>query len=148
MHISEKGLALIKEFEGLELKAYVCPAGVLTIGYGHTGPDVIPEMEITQANADDLLKGDLLIFEKEVSKLLEGLNVSQGQFDACVCLAYNIGLGNFKNSTLLRFIAKGEHASAAKEFERWNKARDAAGNLRPLEGLTRRRKAERQLFEG
>ena len=61
MHISEKGLALIKEFEGLELKAYKCPAGVLTIGYGHTGPDVIPEMEITQANADDLLKGDLLI---------------------------------------------------------------------------------------
>ncbi len=82
MHISEKGLALIKEFEGLELKAYVCPAGVLTIGYGHTGPDVIPEMEITQANADDLLKGDLLIFEKEVSKLLVKTWIAKGLEEA------------------------------------------------------------------
>ncbi len=146
--VSQEGLDLIKSFEGLKLHSYICPAGVLTVGYGHTGPDVTPEMEITQQVADELLKQDVDLFAKQVNKLVKGLDITQGMFDACVSFAFNLGIESFKKSTLLKYIVLGEYQSAAKEFDRWNKARDSSGNLVPLDGLTRRRAAERKLFEG
>ena len=135
------GLALIKQFEGLKLNAYKCPADVWTIGYGTT-TGVKPGQAITEARAEELLRAD-------VAKFVAGINdavtvpLTQGQFDALVSLAYNIGLGAFRTSTLLRLLNKREYASAAKQFDRWNRA-----GGRVLAGLSRRRAAERKLFEG
>ena len=106
MKINETGLALIKSFEGLRLKAYKCPAGVWTVGYGHTGGDVKAGMIITEEEAEELLRQDLERFEEGVENLVE-VELNENQFCALVSLAYNIGLGNFKRSTLLKLINKG-----------------------------------------
>ena len=140
MKINQAGLALLKEFEGLRLEAYKCPAGVLTIGYGHTGADVHESMHINHSMAQKLLEQDLEKFETGVSKLLK-VKVNDNQFSAMVCFAYNVGLGNLKQSTLLNCVNKIQFQSAAKEFLRWNKA---GGKV--LAGLTRRREAESALF--
>ncbi len=140
MKINEKGLALIKEFEGCRLKAYKCPAGIWTIGYGDT-QNVHEGLEITQAEADKRLLDALGSFERGVSKLL-AREVSPCQFSALVAFAYNVGLGNLKVSTLLRCTNKGNWPDAAVEFMRWNKVKGV-----PVVGLTRRRAAERALFE-
>lgn len=141
MNISPAGLDLIKQFEGLKLNAYVCPAGVLTIGYGTTA-GVKPGQAITAARAEELLRADVAKFERGVADAVT-VPLAQHQFDALVSLAYNIGLGAFRTSTLLRLLNKGEVASAAKQFDRWNR-----GGQKVLPGLTRRRAAERKLFEG
>lgn len=142
MRISETGLDLIKHFEGLRLKAYKCPAGVWTIGYGSTGPHVEEGTTITEGWADALLRKDVERFEKGVEELVK-VDLAQDEFDALVAFSFNVGLVNLKTSTLLRKLNQGDYASAALEFPKWNKA---AGKVLP--GLTRRREAESRLFQG
>lgn len=141
MKLSDTGLALIKEFEGLKLNAYLCPANVWTIGYGTTR-GVKAGQAISEAKADELLREDVRDFERGVFDAVK-VPLAQHQFDALVVLAYNIGLGAFRTSTLLRLLNKGELSAAASQFDRWNKA-----GGKTLAGLTRRRAAERKLFEG
>ena len=138
MQISEKCVELVKRFEGFEAKAYKCPAGVWTIGYGHT-EGVNPGDVITEAKAAILLKEELNLFANKVEKLLT--KATQGQFDALVSFAYNLGVNNLRNSTLLKLHNAGNYAAAKLEFNRWNRA---AGKV--LEGLVKRRAAEAQLY--
>jgi lysozyme len=138
--ISSKGLDLIKQFEGCELKAYTCPAGVLTVGYGHTGTDVYAGMEVSQAEADDLLKTDTIRFEKAVDKHTN-VDLKQCMFDALVSFTLNCGEDAFKNSTLLRLLNAGDYEGASGQFSRW-----VNGANGPLPGLVRRREAEEALF--
>jgi lysozyme len=145
MKTSSRGLDLIKQFEGFEPKAYVCPAGVLTIGYGSTGKHVARGQTITRDEATALLAKDVVRFEKAVNKL--GVKLTQNQFDALVAFVYNVGEGNFATSTLARRLKAGDMAGAAAQFAVWNKAR-VKGVLTVLNGLTRRRAAEAALFAG
>jgi lysozyme len=140
MKTSQKGIDLIKHFEGTFLTAYYCPAGVLTIGTGHTGVDVYVGMTITEKEAEDLLKEDLKKFESCVSKLVK-VPLSQGQFDALVSFTFNLGCGSLEESTLLRKLNSGDYEGTSKEFDRWV---NAGG--KKLEGLVRRRNAEEELF--
>lgn len=140
MNISQNGVDLIKRFEGCRLKAYRCPAGVLTIGYGHTGSDVSNGMEISQEKAENMLKMDLVVHCNNVAKLVK-VPLNQNQFDALVSFEYNVGYGALSTSTLLRLLNQGKYTEASKQFERWVYA-----GGKPLEGLKRRRKAEKELF--
>lgn len=141
--IGAAGLDLIKKFEGLRLKAYVCPAGVLTIGYGSTGPHVKPGMVITEAEADRLLNEDLDRFEEAVERYAG--RATQNQFDAMVSLAFNIGIANFRKSSVLRAHVVKSFKIAADAFALWNKAK-VNGRLTELPGLTRRRAEEARLY--
>ena len=144
MQTSEKGIALIKEFEGCKLTAYRDSVGVWTIGYGWTQPvdgkPIRAGMTIKQETAERLLKTGLVSYESDVSRLVK-VGLSQGQFDALVSFTYNLGARSLSTSTLLRKLNAGDYAGAADEFMRWNKA---SGKV--LNGLTRRREAERALF--
>ena len=140
MEISENGLDLIKHFEGLKLTAYICPAGVLTIGYGHTGKDVKPSMKIDIFDAEILLKNDVARFEDSVNTLVD-VNMTQGQFDALVSFCYNLGASALKGSTLLKLLNSGDYDAAGGQFIRWNKCKG-----RELAGLTARREAEQELY--
>lgn len=139
MKISQRGLDLIKRFEGLKLTAYRCPAGVLTVGYGSTGPHVKQGMVITEAEAEALLRKDVARFEDGVNHIVGPC--TQGQFDALCSFAFNLGLGALMSSTLLKRHKAGDFARAADQFLRWNR-----GGGRVLPGLTKRRAAERQLY--
>ena len=141
MRINDAGLAIIKRSEGLRLEAYRCPAGVLTIGYGSTGPHVKQGMTITPGQAERLLHEDLARFESGVTNCLCGAPTNSNQFSAMVSLAYNIGLGSFATSTVLKRHKVGNYALAANAFLLWNKA-----NKKVLPGLTRRREDERELY--
>ena len=139
MKTSPKGIALIKEFEGLRLKAYLCPGGVWTIGYGHTA-GVKSGMVITKAQAEEYLKADLIAFERYLNGL--GLALNQNQFDALVSFIYNVGTGNFSSSTLLRKIrVNPQDNSIMDEFLRWVYSKG-----RVLPGLQRRRLDEMKLY--
>ena len=139
MKTSPKGIALIKEFEGLRLKAYLCPGGVWTIGYGHTA-GVKPGMVISEAQAEEYLKADLISFERYLNGL--GLAFNQNQFDALISLIYNIGIGNFQKSTLLRKARiNANDNSIMDEFLRWVYSKG-----RVLPGLQRRRLREMKLY--
>lgn len=144
MQTSEKGIALIKEFEGCKLTAYRDSVGVWTIGYGWTQPvdgkPIRAGMTIKQETAERLLKAGLVSYESDVSRLVK-VGLTQGQFDALVSFTYNLGARSLSTSTLLRKLNSGNYAGAADEFLRWNKA---GGKV--LSGLTRRREAERALF--
>lgn len=144
MQTSEKGIALIKEFEGCKLTAYQDSVGVWTIGYGWTQPVdgklIHAGMTIKQETAERLLKTGLVSYENDVSRLVK-VGLTQGQFDALVSFTYNLGARSLSTSTLLRKLNAGDYAGAADEFLRWNKA---GGKV--LNGLTRRREAERALF--
>ncbi|VDZ89172.1 glycoside hydrolase family protein [Lelliottia amnigena] len=144
MQTSDKGIALIKEFEGCKLTAYQDSVGVWTIGYGWTQPvDAKPiraGMTIKQETAERLLKTGMVSYESDVSRLVK-VGLTQGQFDALVSFTYNLGARSLSTSTLLRKLNAGDYAGAADEFPRWNKA---GGKV--LNGLTRRREAERALF--
>lgn len=143
MKISSNGLDLIKHFEGFEPKAYVCPAGKLTIGYGSTGTHVSRGQTITETEATALLAKDVVRFENAVNKL--GVALTQNQFDALVAFVYNVGPGNFAPSTLVKKLKAGDMAGAAAQFGVWNKAR-VNDVLTVLKGLTTRRAAEAALF--
>lgn len=147
MQTSPKGIALIKQFEGCSLTAYPDPGtggAPWTIGYGWTHPvdgkPVKPGMKIEQETADRLLKTGLVSYENDVLKLAK-VKLTQGQFDALVSFAYNVGSRSLSTSTLLKKLNDGDAKGAADEFPRWNKA---GGKV--LNGLTRRREAERALF--
>lgn len=141
MRINDAGLALIKRAEGLRLDSYRCPAGVATIGYGHTGPDVRIPMTITPGQAERLLHEDLARFETGVTALLDGKPATDNQFSAMVSLAFNVGLGNLATSTLLKKHKAGDYEGAADQFLRWTRA---GGQVLP--GLVKRREDERELY--
>lgn len=145
MKCGKKGLELIKSFEQLRLKAYKCPAGIPTIGWGHTGPDVTMDLLITRDHADRLLEEDVGDVERGLIPLLKH-PATQGQFDAMVSLAFNIGVKAFAGSTVLKKFNAGDSLGAAKAFTLWNKARVNGHGLMELPGLTRRRQAEAALF--
>ncbi|HCT5582466.1 TPA: lysozyme [Enterobacter kobei] len=144
MQTSDKGIALIKQFEGCKLTAYQDSVGVWTIGYGWTQPvdgkPIRAGMTIKQETAERLLKTGLVSYENDVSRLVK-VGLTHGQFDALVSFTYNLGARSLSTSTLLRKLNAGDYAGAADEFLRWNKA---GGKV--LNGLTRRREAERALF--
>lgn len=139
MRTSQRGLSLIKSFEGLRLQAYQDSVGVWTIGYGATR-SVQPGMKISKEQAERMLLNDVQRFEPEVERLITS-PLNQNQWDALISFTYNLGAANLESSTLRRLINGGNYASAAEQFPRWNKA---GGKV--LAGLVRRRAAERDLF--
>lgn len=140
MDITTNCLALVKYFEGCELTAYTCPAGILTIGYGHTGRDVKPGMCISQARADELLRSDLATCIAAVNRMVK-VPLTHGQFDALVSFGYNLGLEALRNSTLMKLVNAGRMDAAAGEFGKWVHSKGKV-----LDGLVKRRKAEANLF--
>lgn len=144
MKISDDGMALIKRFEGLRLQAYQDSVGVWTIGYGWTQPvagrKIGAGMAINAATAERLLACGVAQFEQGVERRVT-VPITQGQFDALVSFAYNLGLRALENSTLLRRLNTGDRQGAADQFGRWVNA----GGVR-LDGLVARRAAERALF--
>lgn len=148
MELSKKIKEMIKGWEGCKLTAYRCHAGVLTIGYGHTGPDVTPGKRITQAEADSLFDSDISKFAAKVAPLLAGVPVNNDQFDALVSLSYNIGSLSVKAPTLLRKVkANPNDHSIRAEFMKHVNAR-VNGVLKPLAGLVKRRTAEANHYFG
>lgn len=147
--INQRGLDIIKFFEGLKLKAYECPASTaekrfFTIGYGTTrieGKQVQQNTTITAEQAEQYLKADLWIFEKAVSSLITS-KINSNQYNAILCFVYNVGAGNFKTSTLLKKVNINPADTSIKdEFLKWNKA-----NGKTLQGLTNRRTKEAELY--
>ena len=139
MKPSQACVDLVKEFEGFRPTAYICPAGVLTIGYGTT-EDVSIGDEVTREEAEEMLMEDLLSASKAIDDLVD-VELTQHQYDSLTSFVYNVGREAFKNSTLLRLLNAGNYDGAAAQFGRWNK-----GGGRVLAGLTRRREAEQELF--
>ena len=137
--MSEAGLEMLKEFEGLRLRSYQDSGGVWTIGYGHTAT-ARRNMSIDRITAENLLKRDLAQFEKVVRDRVI-VPLTQNQFDALVSFAFNVGAGALTKSTLLKRLNKGDYNSAGKEFKRWVHA----GGKR-LQGLVNRREKEAGLF--
>lgn len=167
--VPQAAVELIKSFEGIpdgdpstvKIDAYLCPAGVWTIGWGHALMDGGAQLKgaekkararqlypggITREQAEALLRADLIPRAASVSSLLKRA-VDDHQFGALIALVFNIGAGNLAASTLLRKLNLGDVAGAADQFLAWDKAR-VNGVLQPLAGLTRRRKAERAMFLG
>jgi GH24 family phage-related lysozyme (muramidase) len=147
--INEAGFRLVQEFEGYaeqlgdgtdRVRAYRDSGGVLTIGFGHTGPDVTEGLIITREQAEQLLRGDLQEAEDAVSNLVT-VPLNENQFSALVSFVFNLGAGELEDSTLLELLNQGRYPEAADQFPRFNTV-----NGEPVEGLTRRREAERQLF--
>ena len=142
--VSSAMIGILKGLEGVRLTAYPDPAtggDPWTIGVGHTGPDVHPGLTITPERCDELLRADLAKFETGVEAAAP--KTTQGQFDALVSIAFNVGLGALHGSTLLKLHNQGKYAAAALEFGRWNKA-----NGKVMSGLTRRRMTEAQIYKG
>lgn len=147
MQVSQNGLKLIKEFEGLSLIPYLCPANKATIGYGSTYyPDgtkvTMKDRPITEQKATEILE---FIANKDfgsnINKVIK-VPLNQNQFDALVSFAYNIGNTNFNWSTLLKKLNKGDYDGASNEFGRWNQS-----NGKILKGLVLRRQKEKELFK-
>jgi lysozyme len=141
LRLSERGLVLIKEFEGFSAAPYQCSAGRWTIGYGHLikGDERFLQ-PIDENTAEALLREDIAQSEQAVGRLVK-VALSQGQFDALVSFVFNLGQGAFSQSTLLRLLNAENYREAAKQFLRW----DFAGGRR-IAGLSRRRAAEKELF--
>ena len=150
MKASKSAYVLIHTFEGCRLHAYKCPAGVWTIGWGHTA-GVYEGMTITREQANEFLEKDLHIFEDSLNFALgldgrncmpNGKDINQHQFDALLSFTYNVGTGNLVRSTLLRKVkANPSDPSIRGEFARW-----VYGGVKRLPGLVRRRKAEADLY--
>jgi len=140
MSILDHAAPLVKKYEGCRLDSYKCPADVWTIGVGHTGPEVHEGLKWTQAQADEALNKDLLRALNDARKVIDvGLN--DKQMAAIVSFVFNLGIGNFRNSTLLKKINKGDFLGASKEFGKWT-----YGGGKQLPGLVARREAEANLF--
>jgi GH24 family phage-related lysozyme (muramidase) len=142
---SDKCIQLIKHFEGFSAKPYLCPAGVATIGYGSTrDPDgkaiTMSHRTITETEAVNLMRATLVTYENAVNRYVK-VPINQNQFDALVDFAYNAGAKNLLTSTLLKKLNAGNYEGASEEFGKWI----YAGRTK-LNGLVRRREAERQLF--
>lgn len=138
MKTSSNGVSLIKSFEGCKLKSYKCPAGVWTIGYGHTAGVKKGDI-ITQEQADEYLRNDLVTYENAVMKYNNIYDFNQNQFDALVSFTYNCGIGNLKNLTQ---SGKRTIAQISAKLLLYNKAGGVV-----LRGLQRRRAAEKELFD-
>ena len=138
--INADGLKIIKESEGLRLKAYLCPANVPTIGYGHTHGVTLGD-SCTAEEAERFLKWDLQVFESGVNALLTPM-ATDNQFSACVSLAFNIGMDNFKKSNVLKFTNSNQIDRAITGFSSW-----VRGGGVVLPGLVKRRKLEAELFQ-
>ena len=141
MRTSERGLSLIKSFEGLRLQAYQDSVGVWTIGYGATR-GVKAGMTITMDQAERMLVNDVQRFEPDLDRLVK-VPLNQSQWDALMSFVYNLGAANLESSTLLKLLNQKDYAGAADQFPRWNKA---GGQV--LQGLVKRRAAERAMFLG
>ena len=146
MKISENGLKLIKKFEGLSLKPYLCSAGIPTIGFGNTFYEnmkkvTLQDETITEERADSLFNFLVTTNYVNVVNRLVIVDINQNQFDALVSFVYNLGSGNFEKSTLLKKVNQEDFIGASLEFEKWNRA---SGKV--LNGLTKRRLAEKELF--
>ena len=135
MHTSARGIALIVEFEGFRARAYRDPVGIWTIGYGFT-EGVEDGDTTTRAEADARLQRELVKYERAVLRATGG-NVTQNQFDALVCFAWNVGITGMEGSSVIKAHNRGDYQAAARAFGLWNKA---GGKVWP--GLTRRRAAE------
>lgn len=149
MNISSKGIALIKRYEGLRLKAYLCPAGVPTIGYGTIRyPDDRPVQmgdRISEQQAELFLIEECNAIAKQLAKLVT-VSLNQNQIDALISFCYNLGCGALSCSTLLKKLNQGDYPGAAQEFSRWVNITEN-GVKKPLEGLIKRRAEEKRLFE-
>lgn len=139
MKISENGIELIKNFEGYKEKAYKCPAGVWTIGYGHT-QGVREGDSCTQAQAKDFLLSDLKTIERVINANVKQ-KITQNQFDALCSFTYNVGISAFAHSTLLKFLNQRNYFLAADQFDRWVFINGKVSN-----GLKNRRTKEKELF--
>lgn len=143
MKISEKGIDFIINEEGERLEAYICPAGILTIGVGHTGKDVIPGMIITKERSRELLRNDLKHFEDTVRTFVE-VPLKQYEYDSLVSFAFNIGAEAFRKSTLLKKInSLAPIIEIEIEFRKWIRG---GGKVLPV--LQRRREREIRFFKG
>lgn len=144
MRTGTRGIAVIKEYEGVRLQAYKCPAGVWTIGVGHTSaagdPQVQPGMTITEAEAMQILRQDLVRFEDAITRRVK-VELKQHQFDALVSFVFNVGERAFAESTLLRKLNAGRYGDVPAELMKWTR-----GGGRELPGLVRRRRAEAALW--
>jgi lysozyme len=145
MKISKLGIELIKHYEGFRSRAYKCPAGVVTIGYGTTyypsGQRVKITDEITEQKAEELLLQNLVSYEKEVDVMTTD-DITQSQFDALVSFAYNLGSNALKGSTLLKKVNKNtKDQTIPSEFSKWVKA-----GGKTLQGLVTRRISEAKLY--
>jgi len=144
MKTGRAGIDLIKRFEGLELESYQDIAGIWTVGYGHTGPEVREGLRISKGEAEDILRADLVAGEKAVNELVS-VRMNQNEFDALVSFVYNVGAEAFRKSTARRRLNNGDRIGAAAALQWFNKA-TVGGVLREVAGLTRRRAAEAALF--
>ena len=146
MNTSDAGLKLIRQFEGLRLKAYRCPAGIWTIGYGHTSaagaPEVRENMRISREEAEAILKRDLAQFEDAVSSMVK-VPLTENQFDTLVSFAFNCGIAALRRSTLLKRVNAGAFDAVPAELMKWTRA-----DGKELPGLVRRRRAEAALWRG
>jgi lysozyme len=152
LKLSPAGANLIKHFEGILekcgpnlYKSYTCPAGVATIGFGHTmhhGARFDTATRWTREKCEEVFLEDMQGFEMAVRRLVK-VPLAAHQFDALVSFAYNCGEGNLSKSTLLKKVNAGDFEGAAKEFKKWNK-----GGGKVLPGLVRRRDSEALLFQG
>lgn len=149
METSERGINMIIAFEGMELNAYKCPAGVWTIGVGHTGEvDGVPVkrgMLITQAKAKELLREDLKKVELYLNRQSFAGRLTQGQFDALVSFLFNVGSGAFQTSTMRKCLCTGDFEGAAAQFGRWVYG-TVNGKKEKLAGLVARREREKETF--
>ena len=140
MNLGDRGLALIKEFEGCRTTAYLDSVGVPTIGYGHTKGVQIGDT-CTEEQATEWLREDVPDAEDCVNSAVS-VPLTECEFDALVSFVFNLGCGNFRKSTLLRKLLDSDYDGACVEFHKWDKA-----GGQQLAGLTRRRAAEAKLFE-
>ena len=145
MKTSANGIAHIKEFEGFRGKQYLCPANKPTIGYGHVIVDseraTLWNVELTEDQATKLLMKDLVRFEDAVSAMV-AVPLTQGQFDALVSFAYNLGEAKLRSSTLLKLLNAGDYDGARKQINRWVYSKGKKEN-----GLIRRRARETEMFQ-
>lgn len=149
MKTSEKIRNFIKNQEGLRLNAYLCPSRVWTIGWGHTGAEVVKGLVITKEQAESYFRNDITIHENNVSRLVK-VPLTQNQFDALVSFEYNVGYGNFASSTLLKLLNQKKYNEAAVQFTRWvySKVKQPDGTYKTvtLPGLVKRRNYEKGFF--
>lgn len=153
MNVSQKGLDLVKRFEGYSSHAYLCPANKITIGWGHCSKDLKLGQTITEAEAEKLLKKDLNQFASKITYSLEQdhITVNQNQFDALCSFAFNLGYSALVFSTLWKKLKQGDYEGASNEFLKWvyiTKTDKLTGERFKvkLKGLEQRRKAEQELF--
>ena len=140
MHVSENCVKLIQRFEGCKLDAYQDAVSVWTCGWGSTGPDIHHGTKFTQEQADKRLRDHLELVEGCLSRNVT-VPLNQNQIDALACWIYNLGCGNFMNSTLLKKLNTGDYAAVPDQIKRWNRA-----GTQVLPGLVTRRAAEAELF--